>query len=175
MLLFLDFDGVLHPENVRLIKGRPTLIDEGVLFMWEHHLEALLAPHHHVRIVLSTTWARRLGFQRAKKYLSPALQARVIGATWHSGMDQDRYYNVCIYGDSYRPKWETWWDLASRYQQIARYVERARVQEWVAIDDDDEGWPDEMRDRLVHTNEQQGLGDPETRERLETLLGRSAK
>ena len=33
-VLFLDFDGVLHPDAAFLIKGRPTLKTEGELFIW---------------------------------------------------------------------------------------------------------------------------------------------
>ena len=34
MILFLDFDGVLHPDEAYLVKGRPVLRAEGALFMW---------------------------------------------------------------------------------------------------------------------------------------------
>ncbi len=34
MVLFLDFDGVLHPDQAYLVKGRPVLRAEGALFMW---------------------------------------------------------------------------------------------------------------------------------------------
>jgi len=162
MILFLDFDGVLHPSEVYMVKGKPELLYEGELFMWVYHLEQILEGHLDVKIVLSTTWARRLGFQRAKGYLPASLQKRVIGATWHSAMKWD---------DESRPmNSQSWWDNATRYQQIAGYIERAKVQEWVAIDDDDAGWPESERHRLVYTKEWLGLGDPEARERLNDIL-----
>lgn len=49
-------------------------------------------------------------------------------------------------------------DRLTRYQQIARYVERAQLQNWIAIDDDDEGWAESARHRLVLTNGERGLG-----------------
>jgi len=161
VILFLDFDGVLHPSEVYLVEGKPVLMYEGELFMWAHHLEQILACRLDVRIALSTDWVRRFGFERAKAYLPAYLQKRVIGATWHSGITAE--------GGGFALQ-ETWYDLATRYQQIARYVERARVQEWVAIDDDDVGWPESERHHLVHTKEWLGLGDPETRERLNDIL-----
>lgn len=33
MILFLDFDGVLHPDEAYLVKGRPVLRTEGALFI----------------------------------------------------------------------------------------------------------------------------------------------
>lgn len=38
MLLFLDYDGVLHPDEVYLKRGRPVLRGPGELFMWVPHL-----------------------------------------------------------------------------------------------------------------------------------------
>jgi hypothetical protein len=43
MILFLDFDGVLHPDAVYLERGRPVLRADGELFMWAHHLVDALA------------------------------------------------------------------------------------------------------------------------------------
>lgn len=162
MILFLDFDGVLHPDAVYLRHGRPTLVytrqPGASLFMWSEHLVDILAQHPQVRIVLSTSWARHLGFSRAKKRLPAVLRERCIGATWHSAMRGG--------GGMYGRTFSTWWDSSTRYQQIARYVERAGLQEWLAVDDDDEGWPESMRHRLVHMDAEFGLGVPEKQQEL---------
>ena len=106
MILFLDFDGVLHPDAVYLEKGRPVLHAEGELFMWAGHLVEALAGRPEVRIVLSTSWARELRFARARDHLPAELRARVIGATWHSGMARDQ---------EFRPLGrETWCDFFIR-------------------------------------------------------------
>ena len=34
MLIYLDFDGVLHPDEVYVVKGKIVLKSEGALFMW---------------------------------------------------------------------------------------------------------------------------------------------
>ena len=65
-ILFLDYDGVLHPDDVYLECGRPVLHATGQLFMWAPLLEDALADHPDVRIVLSTSWARELRFTRAR-------------------------------------------------------------------------------------------------------------
>jgi len=159
VILFLDFDGVLHPDAVYRERGRPVLRDRGELFMWSGLLIDVLASHPEVRIVLSTSWAREFGFSRARRYLPPALRSRVIGATWRSAM---------LHDDDHRPG--NWWDQAARHEQIKRWASRAAVQDWVAIDDQPEGWPDAERAKLVQTNSATGLSDPAELDRLSGLL-----
>ena len=164
MILFLDFDGVLHPDAVYRLRGRPVLREQGELFMWSGLLLDVLASRPDVRIVLSTSWAREFGFSRARRYLPPALHSRVIGATWHSAM---------LHDDDYRPG--NWWEQATRYEQIKRWASRAAVQEWIAIDDQPEGWPDAERGRLVATDSNFGLSAPSSRIRLASAVGNMAR
>ncbi|MDD3326566.1 MAG: HAD domain-containing protein [Zoogloea sp.] len=163
MILFLDFDGVLHPDAVYLERGRPVLRADGELFMWAGHLVDALARAPHARIVLSTSWARELRFARARDYLPAELRPRVIGATWHSGMASDA---------EHRPLGrDTWWDTSPRYQQIRRYADRAGLTDWIAVDDYPEGWADADRDKLVTTDSSRGLSAPSARVRLSLALG----
>ncbi len=71
MILFLDFDGVLHPDGVYLVKGRPVLRAEGALFMWAPLLADALKNYPAVQIVLSTGWAHDLRFARAPAFFHP--------------------------------------------------------------------------------------------------------
>jgi len=104
-VLLLDFDRVLHPDEVYLQYGRPVLRARSELFMWAPRLESALAKYPEVRIVLSTNWAREFGYARVRKALPTGLQARVIGATWHSGM-------ACLDG---RPlERSPWWGAHAR-------------------------------------------------------------
>lgn len=161
MILFLDFDGVLHPDLAYLVKGRPTLKGDGQLFMWAPLLSEVLHDFPHVQIVLSTSWARELSFSRARRWLPDSLRSRVIAATWHSSM--------MLHSDGYRlPK--PWWDGVTRYQQIKRYVDRAGLVDWVAVDDDAEGWADADCEKLVHTSPDVGLSDPLKRALLAKIL-----
>ena len=140
-VLFLDFDGVLHPDSAYLVKGRPTLKGEGELFMWAPLLIKALADFPEVQIVLSTSWARELSFNRARRWLPAELHARVIGSTWHSAMSFKR--------EGFRSL-ATWWDEATRYQQFKRYAGRAGQTDWGADD----------LNKLVHTHSETGLSDP---------------
>jgi hypothetical protein len=162
VILFLDFDGVLHPDEVYLENGRPVLRAPGELFMWAPCLMDALRDAPSVRIVLSTSWARELRFTRARDYLPAELRTRVIGSTWHSRMASDHGLR--------RLDRNTWWDAATRYQQIRRYVDRARLERWVAIDDDVEGWADADLPRLIATQGDIGLSDPDAVARLYALL-----
>lgn len=148
-VLFLDFDGVLHPDAVYLSRSGPILRAEGQLFMWAPELVKALKGFPTVSIVLSTSWARHLGFNRALKYLPQELADRVIGATWHSSMSKD---------------WpdEAKWDGRTRYDQISRYVARAHLTQWLSLDDDLEGWPEKSRSRLVSCQPNSGLGAEQT-------------
>ena len=120
--------------------------------MWSHYLMDALAPHPEVDIVISSSWCRVFGYRRARKFLHPSLQQRVIGGTWHSTMARSEF------GGFRMPV--TWWDSATRYEQIIRYVRRARLKHWVAVDDNNEGWAEEDTERLILTDPHRGISDP---------------
>lgn len=146
VILFLDFDGVLHPDAVyRRLDGRIELRASGELFMWAPLLEEILEDYPELRIVLSTSWVRVLGFRRARERLPAKLAERVIGATWHSAMGRN---SLDVIG----------WDHQTRFQQISAYLSRSpNPTPWLAIDDDDVGWPDEQKSSLILTDPVKGL------------------
>ena len=151
-ILFLDYDGVLHGDAVYLEHRRPVLRGSGTLFEWSHHLIRALESCPDVQIVLSTSWVRARGFTRARDALPEALREKVIGGTWHSRMGRSEFGGFRLA--------TTWWDNATRFQQIVAYIARAKTEvSWLAIDDDDTGWAEECRDRLVLTDSDRGLSD----------------
>lgn len=156
-VLFLDFDGVLHPDAVFRTRKGLQLRSEGHLFMWAPLLAQALIEQPQINIVLSTTWVRHLGYQRARSYLPDVIQDRVIGATWHSSMAR----NWAV---------QSWWDNASRYEQICRYAARANLTDWLAIDDDVSGWPAEAWSRLVPCDGKLGLSQPGCADLLQARL-----
>lgn len=157
MLIFLDYDGVLHPSSVYVRSGRPTLDGAGELFMWSPILTNLIADQPGVRLVLSTNWCRMRGYKRTLAALPEGLRGRVIGSTFHSELVD-------------------WYDNTTRYRQIAGYLGRSRIAEpWIAIDDLHEGdeideWPQADRHRLILTNPARGLSDPKTAAALRAAL-----
>ena len=146
MILFLDFDGVLHHENVtvkrcssssrRYLKAHEArfLTRDGKLVkgkdMFEHadRLAAVLEPFPNVRIVISSTWREHFCPEKILQFLPATLAARVIGHT---------------------PLCDKFGGVGSRLSEILAYLEGNGLvgEPWIALDDqahlfwDDTGTP----------------------------------
>ena len=152
-ILFLDYDGVLHPfnetgESLQLQREEPV-----ALFSFAPTLEALLDdvdPAGQIAIVLSTTWAQRTHWTSARNYLPESLKNRVTGGTHPAPV--------------------------ARGIQIELHAIDYGIPDtdWIAIDDDDYGFPTQHVGRLVKCNPHIGISCPKTqqelREKLERLL-----
>lgn len=136
MILFLDFDGVLHGDgaglelNVRNKASMQSLTDEqrrfithdGRLIVGENlfgHADRLvvaLEPYPDVQIVISSTWREHFHPGTLLRYLPPALADRVIGQTPHC----DKYGGV-----------------GSRLNEVLAYLDGNGFTDrtWIAIDD----------------------------------------
>lgn len=81
MILFLDFDGVLHPEVCHS--------DEDLLCRLPM-LETLLRECSTVEIVISSTWRESRTLQQLQSLFSPDIAARIVGATprWQDIQDE---------------------------------------------------------------------------------------
>jgi hypothetical protein len=154
VILFLDFDGVLHPAAVELkeydYRGplTPELMAPGyTLFCWAETLERILDdedPHVRIKIVLSTSWGYHFGLEGAKAYLPEGLQDRVIGNMDHS--------------------------LLSRGELILKHTNKNGIQRWIAIDDDRCRWPYDYQDRLVYCDSDTGISDSQVQADLRVKL-----
>ena len=125
-VLYLDYDGVLHHESVYWKPKVGAYIEaEGNFTLFEHSqlLADVLAPYPDLKIVLSTSWARQYGCSKASKRLIPALRERVIGSTFHTGMDKHLFQQ------------------AARGAQVWADVSRRQPKAWIALDDDHFDWP----------------------------------
>jgi hypothetical protein len=71
-ILFLDYDGVLHPDAVYQTCRGLELRAPGQLLMHAGVPETILDDHPAERIVLSTSWVRLLSFKRARGVLPPS-------------------------------------------------------------------------------------------------------
>lgn len=145
-VLYLDFDGVLHPESVYVYRRLgPVLVSAPGHTLFEHCalLEDVLAPYPDVHIVLSTSWVRHYkSVSYAARRLTPGLRAKVIGATYHKEMD------AVAFAD------------APRGMQIWSDVLRRKPADWLALDDDYLHWPTWCCDKLVRTDEVLGISEP---------------
>lgn len=156
-VLFLDFDGVLHPDAAFRTRRGIELRAAGELMMHAKSLESILLDFPALRICLSTSWVRLLGYGRARTALPTSLQERTVSATWHSRMRG-------MTGDGY--------DMFSRYEQICGAVTRGRLKRWIALDDDpDMSWPI-LDSRLIRCDRHEGLGRLSTQEELRWKLAK---
>jgi hypothetical protein len=145
LIVYLDFDGVLHHENClwHPRRGAYLVAPKGyVLFQHAPLLEQMLEPYPAVQLVLSTSWVRRYGCSATAKRLPPALRSRVIGATFHSSMDEQLFCE------------------APRGMQVWSDVLRRKPRDWLALDDDWLHWPKWCLDKYVRTHEYEGLSEP---------------
>ncbi|WP_431273645.1 HAD domain-containing protein [Variovorax ureilyticus] len=155
LLIYLDFDGVAHhhevwwhPRRGAYIKADPSF----VLFQHTALLVDVLVPYPSVRIVLSTSWVRHYSYSKAVRRLPDALRKRVVGATYHREMNASSF------------------DAKPRGIQVLEDVQRRQPRDWLAIDDDDEGWPDCCRSKLVRSHAEMGISDPDVLRELREKL-----
>ncbi|MGJ7509937.1 HAD domain-containing protein [Variovorax sp. GT1P44] len=155
LVLYLDYDGVVHHEDVWWHPRRgPYIKAPGCYPLFQHTqmLVDVLEPYPNLKIVLSTSWVRHYTYSKAAKRLSPSLQQRVIGATYHSEMHEASFA------------------ATPRGLQIWADVLRRRPRDWLALDDDDLHWPAWCREKLVRTHDELGISEPAVLAELMTKL-----
>ena len=82
MILFLDFDGVMHPNN------RP-----GALFMWVPRLAMWLDAWPQVDVVISSSWRVHHTQGEMVEMLGPVIGSRIVGCTpWLGQVRDDNVY-----------------------------------------------------------------------------------
>jgi len=153
----LDYDGVVHHDAVYYKPGVGVLMNEPghVLFEWSAILAELLEPYPEVKIVLSTSWARMLGYEFAKAALPEPLRSRVVGATFNN-----------------RDIQKVDFDFMPRSAQVLWYTRRKGLQRWFAIDDDGDGWPVSCEQQFIQTQSHLGLSEESVQERVRAALAR---
>ena len=112
MIVFLDIDGVLHPE---------PCYDKAQFFIFLPRLERVLREFPQVQIVISSTWRHNRTLEQLREIFSPDIAVRVVDVT---------------------PRWSTLPDLMEsigyqRHVEIEGWIRRTGEpwQPWVAIDD----------------------------------------
>lgn len=70
-ILFLDFDGVMHPE----------FCHESKHFVHRDIFEAVVRAAPHVELVISSTWRNRRSLDELKALFTADVAAQIIGAT----------------------------------------------------------------------------------------------
>jgi hypothetical protein len=133
-VLFLDFDGVLHPDPCR---------DAARLFEHAPRLAAALAPFDALAVVLSTAWRTHFDPAELASHLPPPLRAKVVGVTANFAAIDCRPALV-----PYR-----------RQAECQHWIDRERPgSDWIALDDRASGF-EPYCDRLITTRSDIGLDD----------------
>jgi hypothetical protein len=141
-VLFLDFDGVLHPAGAKRNVGDLARLPLLEAFLRE-------PAHEKVGIVISSTWREAYPLSRLREHFSADLRGRVLGGT---------------------PVLDEFDSDHARYEEIKAWLEaHPRVTRWVALDDDVEGFPGHRRKTVVFTDPVTGLTEANL-DALRTLL-----
>lgn len=112
MILFLDFDGVLHSD---------PCYDKSQYFSYLPRLESVLRDFPEVQIVISSTWREKRSISQLKSFFSADIGTRIVGVT---------------------PSWRDIPDIVDvigyqRYAEIEGWLRQSGEpwKDWVAIDD----------------------------------------
>lgn len=134
IVLFLDFDGVLHPDPCR---------DRARMFEHAPRLAAALARFADMEIVLSTAWRTQHAPAALAAQLPPGLRERVVGAT------------SCFHEIECAPALVPY----RRQAECQHWIDRRRPgAPWFALDDRSEQF-EPYCDRLIPTDSRIGLDD----------------
>lgn len=163
VVLYLDLDGVVHHEKVlwhprKGIYMSPYEAAGHSLFEWVPILESVLEPYPAVALVLSSTWCIRPGYSATLKRLPASLRPRFIGGTYHKRVQGVDPWNLSMF------------HTTPRGVQVQEDAQRRKPRQWIALDEDLEGWPETCRQNLVACEGTSGLSKPEVQQELREKL-----
>jgi len=112
MILFVDFDGVMHPE----------FSHESKLFMHRDAFETVIRAVPKVNLVISSTWRLHRSLQELKALFSADIAVRVVGTTPHYARLDDIPDSLVGY---------------EREAECSAWLRQNGnvIQEWLALDD----------------------------------------
>ena len=143
-IVFLDFDGVLHPTNYlnfETINGELVLTDD-IRFCWAEVLWNLIAKFD-CHLVIHSSWRSSYTLQELQYLLPASLAGRVVAITA---------------GDN-------------RYEGILNYVEEAKVKNYIILDDAADEFPSDCSELLLcHGN--RGISSQDIQNRVTSFLTR---
>jgi hypothetical protein len=156
LVLYIGIGGVLHHDYEY----------RAPLFEWSHFLVDALEPYPGVRLVLSSSWCLSPGYNRTLKRLPEQLRHRFVGGTFHR-----RHHGA-------DPGADKSFAALPRGVQILADVLLRQPCDWLAVDDDDLGWPvwpTSLRGHLLLCDGPLGLSKPETMAELRDRLALMAE
>ncbi|MBC8745335.1 MULTISPECIES: HAD domain-containing protein [Paraburkholderia] len=152
MDIYLNFDGVLHPDQVFYEDGCiPSLLAPGHnAFEFAELLAMTLEGYEDVVIILNTWWTFYLGPDACKDLLPAALAARVGGSTIQ-------------YIDTYDR-------MPIRLREAECHIARRRSRRWLVLDHSNARYRRDFLPQLLLLDPSEGLGNRSARRSLERRL-----
>ena len=71
MVLFLDFDGVVHPDGAEIDR----------FFGCAPLIETVLLEFESVQVIISSSWREVHPLKEIREFFAPDIAARIVGAT----------------------------------------------------------------------------------------------
>lgn len=141
MDIYLNFDGVLHPDQVLYEEGcTPSmLLREHSALEYAHLLVAALDTHADAAIVLNTWWTFYIGLDACTELLPAPLAARVVGCTVQHSSTYD--------------------EAPVRYHEAARCIARRRHRALVIVDHGNARYPRKLNPFLLLLDPTEGLSN----------------
>jgi hypothetical protein len=152
MNLYLNLDGVLHPNQVTYLSSRvPELETKGHRVLeYAHLLSEVLAAYEDVGIVLNTWWTYYLGFDACLNLLPVALASRVTGA-------------VLGFSASYV-------QLPHRVREAETQIADSRTDAYLIVDHSNARYQRCFLPHLLAVNESEGLATPQGAQALQRRI-----
>lgn len=165
-IVYLCISGVLHPSRMlyELLHERTPEEDGHRRYEAVDALNSALSGWPKAKIILSSPqpWVR--GLEEVLQHLGP-LASRVDGYTF-----EDLTTKIPFGKRRHPISSEDYWRL-SKGSVVLRHVSWLTPARWIALDDDADGWPDDIAEQhLVLTQVDKGLLAPESMDRLLTVL-----
>lgn len=146
-ILFLDIDGVLHPDNAAeiVVEGGEWHVTGEGLFRWAPLVMDLIAPFD-TQIVIHSSWRNHYRLHELKAFFPEAFRHRIMDVTGRGG----------------------------RYQSIVEYVRERGVEHFRVLDDARSEFPDAWM-HLVPCDGALGISNPLVQESVVGFLGATTK
>ncbi|CAB3704284.1 hypothetical protein LMG22037_03678 [Paraburkholderia phenoliruptrix] len=152
MDLYLNFDGVLHPDQVLYVEGCvPSLTAVGSKTL-EHVniLVKILGERENINIVLNTWWTFSIGVAACMELLPSALASRVTGSVLEGA-----------------PSYPT---RPARLNEAARHILSRRERASVILDHANAVYSSEFLPKLLLIHPHEGLGNRAAQRSLERRI-----
>ncbi len=141
-ILFLDIDGVLHPDDAAeiVIEGGQWRVTGEGLFRWAPLLMDLIVPHDG-QIVIHSAWRHFYRLHELKAFFPEACRDRIVGVTQGGG----------------------------RYQSILNFVVARGVERFLVLDDAKSEFPEDWMHQ-AHCPGTRGISDRGVQQIVSELL-----